>query len=80
MVKVTFPHAKLQMVYAPAENQTDDQYIDEVADKHGSVVVVLGVRNAESNSRETSIAKHTVDGKILKSHNTNTRAFTLRPY
>lgn len=56
-----------------------DQYIDEVADKHGSVVVVLGVRNAESNSRETSIAKHTVDGKILKSHNTNSRAFTYAP-
>lgn len=56
-----------------------DQYIDEVADKHGSVVVVLGVRNAESNSRETSIAKHTVDGKILKTHNTNSRAFTYAP-
>lgn len=56
-----------------------DQYIDEVADMYGSVVVVLGVRNAESNSRETSIAKHTVDGKILKSHNTNSRAFTYAP-
>lgn len=56
-----------------------DQYIDAVADKHGSVVVVLGVRNAESNSRATSIAKHTVVGKILKSHNTNSRAFTYAP-
>ncbi len=56
-----------------------DVYIDEVADKHGSVVVVLGVRNAESNSRKASISKYTVDGKKLKSHNTNKRAFTYAP-
>ena len=56
-----------------------DVYIDEVADTHGSVVVVLGVRNAESNSRKNSITKHTIDGKILKSHETNKRAFTYAP-
>lgn len=56
-----------------------DVYIDEVADAHGSVVVVLGVRNAESNSRKASITRHTIDGKILKSHETNKRAFTYAP-
>lgn len=56
-----------------------DEYIDKVADQSGSVIVVLGVRNAESNTRQNSIAKHTIDGKILKTHNTNLRAFTYAP-
>lgn len=56
-----------------------DVYIDEVADAHGSVIVVLGVRSDESNSRKASIEKHTVEGKLLKSHQTNRRAFTYAP-
>lgn len=56
-----------------------DVYIDDIADQYGSVIVILGVRNAESNSRKNSISKHTIEGKKLKTHNTNTRAFTYAP-
>ncbi len=56
-----------------------DKYINDIANEHGSVVVILGVRSDESNSRAASIAKHTVEGKILKTHATNQQALTYAP-
>lgn len=56
-----------------------DEYINELAEKHGSVVVVLGVRSAESNSRKASIKEHTIEGKMLKTHATNRNAFVYAP-
>jgi DNA sulfur modification protein DndC len=56
-----------------------DEYINDLAVKHGSVIVVLGVRNAESNSRKASIEEHTIQGKILKTHATNNNAFVYAP-
>ncbi|GAA0179050.1 DNA phosphorothioation system sulfurtransferase DndC [Clostridium sediminicola] len=56
-----------------------DVYINQLAIKHGSVVVVLGVRSAESNSRKSSIEEHTIDGKTLKTHTTNSNAFVYAP-
>jgi DNA sulfur modification protein DndC len=56
-----------------------DEYINQLAKKHGSVIVILGVRSAESNSRKTSIEEHTIDGKILKTHTTNNNAFVYAP-
>ena len=56
-----------------------DDYINKLAKIHGSVIVVLGVRNSESNSRKASIEEHTIDGKILKTHTTNKNAFVYAP-
>lgn len=57
-----------------------DIYIDQVVKETGSsVIVVLGVRSAESNSRKNSIDSHTVEGKILKTHTTNSNAFVFAP-
>lgn len=56
-----------------------DEYINELAKKRGSVVVVLGVRSAESNSRKSSIEDHTIEGKTLKTHTTNNNAFVYAP-
>lgn len=56
-----------------------DKYIDDVAKKSGSVIVVLGVRSAESNSRAISIKNNTVQNKILKTHTTNKDAFVYAP-
>lgn len=56
-----------------------DEYINKIAEKFGSVIVVLGVRSDESNSRKTSIEEHTVDNKILKTHATNKNAFVYAP-
>lgn len=56
-----------------------DEYINDLAEKHGSVVVVLGVRSAESNSRKASIEEHSIEGKTLKTHATNSNAFVYAP-
>lgn len=56
-----------------------DEYINALAKEYGSVVVVLGVRSAESNSRKSSIREHTIDGKTLKTHATNNNAFVYAP-
>lgn len=56
-----------------------DEYINHLANTHGSVVVILGVRSAESNSRKASIEEHTIDGKTLKTHTTNKNAFVYAP-
>lgn len=57
-----------------------DEFINEVVkDDSTSVVVVLGVRSQESNSRRQSIENHTVEGKILKKHTTNNNAYVYAP-
>lgn len=56
-----------------------DDYINKLAEKHGGVIVVLGVRSAESNSRKNSIKEHSIDGRILKTHATNNNAFVFAP-
>lgn len=57
-----------------------DEFINEaVKQDNTSVVVILGVRSAESNSRRQSIENHTVEGKILKRHTTNSNAYVYAP-
>lgn len=57
-----------------------DEFINNVVETEDtSVVVVLGVRSAESNSRRMSIENHTVSGKILKKHSSNSNAFVYAP-
>lgn len=56
-----------------------DKYIDTITATYGSAIVLLGVRNAESNSRSESIKQHTVDGRILKTHKTNKNAYVYAP-
>lgn len=54
-------------------------FIDSMTQKHEEVIVVLGVRNDESNSRRESIENHTIEGKILKTHSSNKNAFVYAP-
>ncbi len=57
-----------------------DEFINEVVKEDStSVVVVLGVRSQESNSRKQTIENHTVEGKILKKHATNNNAYVYAP-
>ena len=56
-----------------------DEHINELSKEQGSVVVILGVRSAESNSRKNTISEHTIDGKTLKTHATNKNAFVYAP-
>jgi DNA sulfur modification protein DndC len=57
-----------------------DEYTNQLAKETGSsVIVLLGVRSAESNTRRKSIENHSVEGKILKKHTTNPNAFVFAP-
>lgn len=57
-----------------------DEFINNaVKEENTSIIVVLGVRSAESNSRRQSIQNHTVQGKILKKHTTNKNAYVYAP-
>ena len=57
-----------------------DEYINNIVEiENTSVIVVLGVRSAESNSRRQSIENHSVEGKLLKTHSSNSNAFVYAP-
>jgi DNA sulfur modification protein DndC len=56
-----------------------DDFIDEQTTKHEEVIVILGVRRAESQSRQLSIESKTVEGKILKMHTSNSKAYVYAP-
>jgi len=57
-----------------------DDYINKLVNDIGSsVLVLLGVRSAESNSRKMSIENHSVEGKIFKTHTTNSNAYVYAP-
>jgi len=73
------PRQKFRWCTSRLKIKPIDNYIDQMAKENGSVVVVLGVRSAESNSRSISIRKNSVDGKILKKHTTNKDAFVYAP-
>ncbi|OJV65162.1 MAG: hypothetical protein BGO41_00960 [Clostridiales bacterium 38-18] len=73
------PRQKFRWCTSRLKIKPIDQYIEQMAKENGSVVVVLGVRSAESNSRSESIKKNTVEGKILKKHATNKDAFVYAP-
>ena len=73
------PRQKFRWCTSRLKIKPIDQYIEQMARENGSVVVVLGVRSAESNSRSESIKKNTVEGKILKKHATNKDAFVYAP-
>lgn len=73
------PRQKFRWCTSRLKIKPIDEYINQMVKKNGSVIVVLGVRSAESNSRSESIKKNTVSGKILKKHTTNKDAFVFAP-
>ena len=56
-----------------------DKFIDSITEKYDEVIVVLGVRREESQTRKESIEKRTVKGKLLKVHATNKKAYVYAP-
>lgn len=75
----------------PAPNQTfrwctdrlkidpANRFIMEKVSEFGEVIMVLGVRDGESNSRDRVLESHTVDGKDLMSHTTLSNAYVFAP-
>lgn len=47
--------------------------------KDGEIVILLGVRKAESSARSRSITSHEIEGKILTPHNQIPKAYVYSP-
>lgn len=73
------PRQKFRWCTARLKINPIDAFIDEQTTKHDEVVVVLGVRRAESQSRQQSIDAKTIEGKILKMHTSNPKAYVYAP-
>ncbi len=75
----------------PAPNQTfrwctdrlkidpANQFIKSLVDEFGEVVMILGVRTGESNSRDRVLESHTIEGKKLMVHTTMPNAYVFAP-
>ena len=75
----------------PAPNQTfrwctdrlkidpANRFIMDKVSEFGEVIMVLGVRDGESNSRDRVLQSHTVDGKDLMRHASLSNAYVFAP-
>src|SRR6056297_1679598 len=73
------PRQKFRWCTSRLKIKPIDEYINQITEKYDEVIVVLGVRSEESQSRSESIKKRTVEGKILKIHATNNKAYVYAP-
>lgn len=58
----------------PANN-----FIHRFIDKNGEVIMVLGVREGESGTRDRVLKKHSIEGELLMKHTTLTNAYVFPP-
>lgn len=56
-----------------------NKFIKDKVSSYGEVVVLLGVREGESNSRDRVIKSHNIEGKHIMKHTTLANAFTFAP-
>lgn len=56
-----------------------NQFIMSIVDKYGEAVMILGVREGESNSRDQVLENHTIQGKKLMRHTTMANAYVFAP-
>ena len=56
-----------------------NRYTNEIIDKYGEVVLLLGVRKAESLTRKRSITSTEIEGKLLIPHNDIPKAYVYNP-
>ena len=54
-------------------------FTQNVIKKDGEIVILLGVRKAESAARSKSIKSHEIEGKILTPHGSLNKAYVYRP-
>lgn len=57
---------------------TNKFVLDKIS-SFGEVIVLLGVREGESNSRDRVIKAHNIEGKLIMKHTTLTNAYTFAP-
>lgn len=58
----------------PANN-----FVHKCIDKNGEVIMVLGVREGESNTRDRVLEKHSIEGQQLMKHTTLNNAYVFPP-
>lgn len=56
-----------------------NDFIMNIVDKYGEVVMILGVRDGESNSRDRVLENHTIEGRKLMRHTTMANAYVFAP-
>ena len=56
-----------------------NKFIKDKVSSFGEVVVLLGVREGESNSRDRVIKNHNIEGKHIMKHTNLSNAFTFAP-
>lgn len=56
-----------------------NRYTNSIIEKYGEVILLLGVRKAESNTRKRSITAREIEGKILTRHTDIPKAHVYNP-
>jgi DNA sulfur modification protein DndC len=56
-----------------------NRYTNAIIEKYGEVVLLLGVRKAESNTRKRSISAREIEGKLLVPHEDISKAYVYNP-
>ena len=56
-----------------------NRFIESLINKYGEAVMILGVREGESNSRDRVLENHTIEGKDLMRHTTQANSFVFAP-
>ena len=56
-----------------------NKYTNSVIEKYGEVVLLLGVRKAESQTRRRSITSREIEGKLLQPHSDIAKAYVYNP-
>lgn len=73
------PRQKFRWCTDRMKIQPANQFILDKVSEHGEVIMVLGVREDESQSRGESIRAHQIEGSVLMKHSTLPNAFTYGP-
>lgn len=56
-----------------------NKFVEEKIKENGEVIILLGVRKAESLARKNSITAREIEGKLLNMHNNIERAYVYNP-
>ena len=56
-----------------------NSFINSIVDKYGEAIMILGVRDGESNSRDRVLERHTIEGRKLMRHTTMANAYVFAP-
>lgn len=56
-----------------------NDFVKKCIDSNGEVIMVLGVRDGESNTRDRVLKTHSIDGELLMKHTTLTNAYVFPP-